>query len=254
MSYQQANLTNASPASFHSTVTARLNATRNCLLNALTTADRAPNAAMLLAVSKTRPAKDIREAYGAGQRAFGENYMQDALSKQPALSDLAIEWHFIGALQSNKTREAATHFDWVHTVDRAKIARRLNDQRPKHLPPLQICLQVNISRDSNKSGVLVEEVDNIVHEILEMPRLVLRGLMTIPAQANNAADQRAPFKALRQLMDALRERFPQAPWDTLSMGMSADMDDAVREGATIVRVGTAIFGERVNSTHEVDPT
>lgn len=225
-------------------VTSRLHATQQRLTKALAEAGRSTDSAQLLAVSKTRPAKDIREAYEAGQRAFGENYMQDALSKQPLLDDLAIEWHFIGALQSNKTREAAEHFDWVHTVDRLKIARRLNDQRPEGHPPLQVCLQVNVSRDPSKSGVLPEEAVNVVRDILALPHLTLRGLMTIPAHTQNSALRRAPFEALRCLQDQLRAQFPEAPWDTLSMGMSADMDDAIAEGATIVRIGTAIFGER----------
>lgn len=226
------------------TVTSRLHATQQRLSKALAKADRPADSAQLLAVSKTRPAEDIREAYEAGQRAFGENYMQDALNKQPLLDDLDIEWHFIGALQSNKTREAAEHFDWVHTVDRLKIARRLNDQRPEEHPPLQVCLQVNISRDPNKSGVLPEAAASAVRDILALPRLTLRGLMTIPAHPQDDALRRAPFEALRVLQDQLRAQFPEALWDTLSMGMSADMDDAIAEGATIVRIGTAIFGER----------
>lgn len=226
------------------TVTSRLEATRQRLKQALIAAGRAPEEASLLAVSKTRPACEIREAYTAGQRAFGENYMQDALSKQPLLADLDIEWHFIGALQSNKTKDAATHFDWVHTVDRVKIARRLDAQRPSHSSPLQICLQVNISRDPNKAGVLPEEAPDVVREILTLPRLVLRGLMTIPAKIEDESQRKAPFHALRELQDQLRRQFPEAPWDTLSMGMTADMDDAIAEGATIVRIGTAIFGER----------
>lgn len=234
----------ANASSPSDTVTSRLKATRQRLNHALAAAGRTPGSALLLAVSKTRPAEEIREAYDAGQHAFGENYMQDALSKQPLLADLDIEWHFIGALQSNKTREAAEHFDWVHTVDRVKIARRLNAQRPEECAPLQVCLQVNISRDPNKAGVLPEDAARVVHEILTLPRLTLRGLMTIPAKAEHPSLQRAPFKALRELRDQLRIQFPEASWDTLSMGMTADMDDAVAEGATIVRIGTAIFGER----------
>lgn len=226
------------------TVTSRLHNTHERLEHALAAAGRPCDSAALLAVSKTRPAEEIREAYEAGQRAFGENYMQDALGKQPALSDLDIEWHFIGALQSNKTREAAEHFDWIHTVDRIKIARRLDAQRPANRGPLQVCLQVNISRDPHKSGVLPEEASSVVREILTLPHLTLRGLMTIPAQMEAPSQRRKPFQALRELRDQLRDQFPDAPWDTLSMGMSADMDDAIAEGATIVRIGTAIFGER----------
>lgn len=233
-----------SEASAAHTVTSRLHATQQRLHHALSSAGRAPDDALLLAVSKTRPAEEIREAYEAGQRAFGENYMQDALGKQPLLDDLAIEWHFIGALQSNKTREAAEHFDWVHTVDRVKIARRLDAQRPADRPPLQVCLQVNISRDPNKSGVMPEDAVAVSQEILTLPHLTLRGLMTIPAKAEDASQRRTPFRELRELRDQLRAQFPNAPWDTLSMGMTADMDDAVAEGATIVRIGTAIFGER----------
>lgn len=236
----------STPTMAHSsnTVTARLRATQQRLNHALTAVERAADDALLLAVSKTRPAEEIREAYEAGQRAFGENYMQDALSKQPLLDDLAIEWHFIGALQSNKTREAAEHFDWVHTVDRVKVARRLDAQRPTNLQPLQVCLQVNISRDPNKAGVLPENAAAVVQEILKLPHLTLRGLMTIPAKALDTSRRRTPFRELRALRDQLRAQFPRAPWDTLSMGMTADMDDAIAEGATIVRIGTAIFGER----------
>lgn len=244
------DMPSSSASASSNSVTSRLHATQQHLQQALASAGRASDSAQLLAVSKTRPAEEIREAYNAGQRAFGENYMQDALGKQPSLEDLDIEWHFIGALQSNKTREAATHFDWVHTVDRIKIARRLNAQRPEGRAPLQICLQVNISRDPNKSGVLPEDAASVVEEILALPHLRLRGLMTIPAKAEDSSLRRAPFKALRELRDQLCQQFPEAPWDTLSMGMTADMDDAVAEGATIVRIGTAIFGERdYGTTH-----
>ena len=234
------------------TVTARLRATRERLDAALDAAKRPRTSATLLAVSKTRPAAEIREAHAAGQRAFGENYLQEALSKRAALADLDLEWHFIGALQSNKTREAAKHFDWVHTVDRLKIARRLNDQRSEHLPPLQVCLQVNISRDPHKSGAMPEEVMTLAEAMLAMPRLTLRGLMTIPTHSD-AANRRAPFEALRELMSTLRARFPQAAWDTLSMGMSADLEEAVMEGATIIRVGTAIFGQRDGMSQITSP-
>ncbi|MBW0449843.1 YggS family pyridoxal phosphate-dependent enzyme [bacterium M00.F.Ca.ET.228.01.1.1] len=198
----------------------------------------------LLAVSKTFPAEDVRAAHAAGQRAFGENYVQEALTKIEALGDLraSLEWHFIGPLQSNKTRPVAEHFDWVHSVDRLKIAQRLSEQRPEHLPPLNVCLQVNISGEVSKSGVSAEEALQVAKEIAALPRLRLRGLMAIPEPAGNIDQQRVPHRRLRELFERLRDE--GLPLDTLSMGMSSDLEAAVLEGATIVRVGTAIFGAR----------
>lgn len=215
------------------------------LAAALREAGRDVDAARLLAVSKTKPAALIRDAYRAGQRHFGENYLQEALDKQAELADLPdIVWHLIGPLQSNKTRAVAEHFAWVHSVDREKIARRLSEQRPDDLPPLNVCLQVNISGEASKAGVALEELDDLAACVIDMPRLALRGLMTIPAPASNRAEQRAPLARLRESLERLRERHPAAPLDTLSMGMSDDLEAAVAEGATLVRLGTAIFGAR----------
>lgn len=222
-----------------------LAAVRTRLAEALNDAGRPATDARLMAVSKTKPASLIREAWHLGQREFGENYVQEALEKQAALADLdGIVWHFIGPLQSNKTRDVAEHFAWVHSVDREKIARRLNDQRPADMPPLEICLQVNISGEATKSGASLAELPALAAAVLSMPRLRLRGLMAIPAPAEDREAQRKPFARLREALEALRERFPEAPLDTLSMGMTGDLEAAVREGATLVRVGTAIFGER----------
>jgi len=222
-----------------------LAAVRQRLAAALADAGRPPEGAQLMAVSKTKPAALIREAWHLGQREFGENYVQEALAKQIELADLdGIVWHFIGPLQSNKTREVAEHFTWVHSVDREKIARRLNDQRPEGMPPLEVCLQVNISDEATKSGVSLAELPALAEAVLSMPHLRLRGLMAIPAPGESLAAQREPFTRLREALEALRERFPEASLDTLSMGMTGDLEAAVREGATLVRIGTAIFGER----------
>lgn len=218
---------------------------RERLSNALKKAERPLDSATLLAVSKTKPASMIRQAWQHGQREFGENYLQEALEKQAELADLDdIVWHFIGPLQSNKTRAVAESFAWVHSVDRLKIAKRLSEQRPEHLPPLNICLQVNISHEASKSGVMPDEVMALAKEVAALPRLCLRGLMAIPAPANSLAEQRAPLAALRQLLETLQAALPDAPLDTLSMGMSDDLEAAVLEGATLVRLGTAIFGAR----------
>ncbi|MGR2740668.1 YggS family pyridoxal phosphate-dependent enzyme [Billgrantia sp. Q4P2] len=221
---------------------------RRRLAEALASAERPADAARLLAVSKTKPAGMVREAWELGQREFGENYVQEALEKQTELADLGdIVWHFIGPLQANKTRAVAEHFDWVHSVDREKIARRLNDQRPEGLGPLEVCLQVNVSDEASKSGVTFDELESLAQAVLSMPRLRLRGLMAIPAPAAGLASQRAPLARLRQALETLRQRFPEAPLDTLSMGMSDDLEAAVLEGATLVRLGTAIFGARDTS-------
>lgn len=207
-------------------------------------AGRDPQSVALLAVSKTFPADDVRAAHAAGQRAFGENYVQEAIAKIEALADLraSIEWHFIGPLQSNKTRPVAEHFDWVHSVDRLKIAQRLAEQRPDALPPLNVLLQVNVSGEASKSGVAPAEAAAVAHEIAALPKLRLRGLMSIPEPAETLEAQRAPHRMLRELFDSLRAN--GLALDTLSMGMSADLEAAVLEGATIVRIGSAIFGAR----------
>ncbi|HEY1996206.1 YggS family pyridoxal phosphate-dependent enzyme [Paraburkholderia sp.] len=207
-------------------------------------ADRAPDSVTLLAVSKTFPAEDVRAVHAAGQRAFGENYVQEALTKIEALADLraSLEWHFIGPLQSNKTRPVAENFDWVHSVDRLKIAQRLAEQRPANLPPLNVCLQVNVSGEATKAGVAPADAAQVAHAIAALPQLRLRGLMAIPEPAGGVDEQRAPHRQLRELFDKLRADGLEL--DTLSMGMSSDLEAAVLEGATIVRVGTAIFGKR----------
>lgn len=203
---------------------------------------RRPGSVTLLAVSKVHPAAAIREAYSAGQRAFGENYLQEALVKIHELTDLDLEWHFIGPIQSNKTRLIAEHFHWVHSVDRLKIARRLSEQRGANLPPLNVCVQVNVSDELSKSGVTLDEVSDLVLAVAELPQVHLRGLMTIPLPSAEFNAQRAPYRTLRSALERLSASGP--PLDTLSMGMTADMEAAIAEGATIVRVGTAIFGAR----------
>jgi pyridoxal phosphate enzyme (YggS family) len=198
----------------------------------------------LLAVSKTQGTDAVRAAHAAGLTAFGENYVQEALDKIAALHDLPLQWHLIGPLQSNKTRAVAAAFDWVHSVDRLKIAQRLAEQRPPQLPPLQLCLQVNVSGEAAKSGVAPAELPALALAVAALPpgRVRLRGLMAIPAPADTTAAQRAPLRHLRELLDELRAR--GLALDTLSMGMSADLESAVAEGATMVRIGTAIFGTR----------
>ena len=224
------------------TISANLQAVLARIGEAARRCGRQPEEISLLAVSKTWPGSYVQEAARAGQKAFGENYVQEGVDKvrETALPDL--EWHFIGPLQSNKTRLVAEAFQWVHSVDRLKIAERLSQQRPAHLPPLQICLQVNISNEDSKSGVPEEDVASLAQQIAYLPRLKLRGLMTIPAPASEFAQQRAPFRRLRKLYEQLnRNGFAL---DTLSMGMSNDIEAAIAEGSTLVRVGTAIFGER----------
>ena len=218
------------------------------ITTACAVAGRDAHSVALLAVSKTCAAQAVREAHAAGQRAFGENYVQEALAKMAALSDLRaqLEWHLIGPLQSNKTRAVAEAFDWVHSVERLKIAQRLAEQRPAWLAPLNICLQVNISGEASKSGLAPAEVAAVAHAVALLPRLHLRGLMAIPAPTDGPTDgpaaQRLAHRALRELLAALNAS--GLALDTLSMGMSADLEAAVAEGATLVRVGTAIFGAR----------
>ena len=203
---------------------------------------RPPGSVTLMAVSKTRPAEEVREAYQQGIKDFGENYLQDAVAKIEALSSLEICWHFIGPLQSNKTRPVAENFHWVHSVDRLKIARRLNDQRPAGLPPLNVCIQVNISEEFSKSGVALQEVEPLLAAMQELKNISVRGLMAIPKADMDEQQQRSTFAKLKNLQDSLRSSFPEM--DTLSMGMSQDMDAAIAEGSTMVRIGTAIFGPR----------
>jgi pyridoxal phosphate enzyme (YggS family) len=200
---------------------------------------RDPADIQLLAVSKTKPAALVLDAFKAGQRCFGENYLQDALPKIQALAEYPLEWHYIGPLQSNKTRAIAENFAWLHSLDTLKHARRLSEQRPAKLPPLNVCIQVNISREAQKAGVLLEALDDFAGQVLELPGLKLRGLMTLPAYSEDFAQQRQAFRALRAALEHLPMRL-----DVLSMGMSGDLDAAIAEGATIVRIGTAIFGAR----------
>lgn len=226
------------------TLLTRLQSVHRHIHDACRAAGRDEDSVKLLAVSKTQPADAVRAVYATGQRAFGENYVQEALDKINTLADLRakLEWHLIGPLQANKTRVVAEAFDWVHSVDRLKIAQRLSDQRPSHLPPLSICLQVNISAEISKSGLSADNVRPLAHEIARLPRLRLRGLMAIPEPAATLAAQRVPHRALHTLFEQLRAE--GLDLDTLSMGMSADMEAAILEGATLVRVGTAIFGTR----------
>ncbi|MCP2075038.1 UNVERIFIED_ORG: pyridoxal phosphate enzyme (YggS family) [Pseudomonas lini] len=200
---------------------------------------RAEHSVQLLAVSKTKPAQALREAYAAGLRDFGENYLQEALGKQVELTDLPLIWHFIGPIQSNKTRAIAEHFDWVHSVDRLKVAQRLSEQRPAELPPLNICIQVNVSGEASKSGCTPTDLPALANAISALPRLKLRGLMAIPEPTDDRAAQDAAFAAVQQLQASL-----ELPLDTLSMGMSHDLESAIAQGATWVRIGTALFGAR----------
>jgi pyridoxal phosphate enzyme (YggS family) len=206
---------------------------------------RNPDAITLLAVSKTWPASAVREAAAAGQRAFGENYVQEGLEKAAELAALDLQWHFIGPLQSNKTRQVAEIFDWVHSVDRFKIAQRLAEQRPPTLPPLQVCLQVNVSGEASKSGVALADVRPLALQVAKLPGLTLRGLMAIPAPVDDFSRQRQGFSRLRESFEQLNDEGLQL--DTLSMGMSHDLEAAIAEGATMVRIGSAIFGERVRT-------
>ena len=203
---------------------------------------RAADSIMLLAVSKKKPASDIRLAYQHGQRDFGENYLQEALQKMQELQDLDITWHFIGAIQSNKTRNIAEAFDWAHCVDRVKIAQRLSDQRPVDLAPLNVCIQVNIDHEASKAGIDLNELPELAKAIHQLPGIRLRGLMTIPAPRESLAEQRAAFARLAAAMSSLQQQ--GIACDTLSMGMTQDMAAAIAEGSTLVRIGTAIFGER----------
>lgn len=224
------------------TISNALQAVRHRIATAAAQAGRAPKSVQLLAVSKTFPPDAVREAFRAGQAAFGESYVQEALEKIEALRDLPLTWHFIGPLQSNKTRPVAEHFSWVHSVDRAKTADRLSAARPEGLPPLQVCLQVNVSGEASKSGVSPTKAEALATYVSKLPRLRLRGLMAIPEPTHDVTLQRKQFRLLRDLLEGLNDKNFQL--DTLSMGMSDDMEAAIAEGATIVRVGSAIFGAR----------
>ncbi|WP_334189393.1 YggS family pyridoxal phosphate-dependent enzyme [Noviherbaspirillum sp.] len=229
-----------------SPISHNLQAVHERIATAARQASRDPGEIRLLAVSKAFGPDAVLEAARAGQHAFGENYLQEALDKMTAVRatapGLPLEWHFIGPIQSNKTRAIAEHFDWVHSVDREKIAQRLSEQRPAHLPPLNICLQINISGEASKSGVAPEQAAALAQEVARLPRVALRGLMAIPEPASGFDQQREPFRHLRELQQRLHAQ--GLSMDTLSMGMSADLDAAIAEGATIVRIGTAIFGQR----------
>jgi len=223
-------------------IASNLQAVRHAVAHAAGLAQRPADGITLLAVSKTFPASAVREAYHAGQRAFGENYLQEALDKMAALHGLPLEWHFIGPIQSNKTRPIAENFAWVHSVDRLRVAERLSAQRPPGLPPLNVCIQVNVSGEESKSGAVPGEVEQLAKQVAQLPHLRLRGLMAIPAPGQDFAAQRVPFAHVRELIHYLNGRGLQL--DTLSMGMSQDIGAAIQEGATIVRIGSAIFGQR----------
>ncbi|WP_246859480.1 YggS family pyridoxal phosphate-dependent enzyme [Dickeya oryzae] len=229
-----------------STVQQNLQDVRQKISAAAQRCGRAPEEITLLAVSKTKPVSALEEAIAAGQRAFGENYVQEGVDKvrhfQTARPDIALEWHFIGPLQSNKSRLVAEHFDWCHTIDRLRIAQRLSEQRPAHLPPLNVLLQVNISQEASKSGILVSELPALAASVATLPNLRLRGLMAIPAPQTDHAQQLAVFRHMTELF--LQLKVDYGTLDTLSMGMTDDMAAAIEAGSTMVRIGTAIFGAR----------
>lgn len=232
------------------TIASNIQRVQSRIRQACTDSQRDVTSVHLLAVSKTFGPDAVRAAHAAGLHAFGENYVQEAIEKIASLADLRerLEWHFIGSLQSNKTRVVAEQFDWVHTIDRIRIAQRLSEQRPQTRPPLNVCIEVNVSAEPSKGGVVPAEVEPLARQVVALPGLRLRGLMTIPAPLAAGAEPReahAPFRALRELFDDLRAKLPQASGlDTLSMGMSADLEIAIAEGANLVRIGTAIFGTR----------
>jgi hypothetical protein len=229
-------------------ISERLQAIRTAIQQAAQEVGRSQDEVHLLAVSKTKPAADIRAAYAAGQTRFGENYVQEALGKMTELADLPLEWHFIGPIQSNKTRPIAENFSWVHGIDRLKIAQRLNEARPDGLPPLNVCIEVNVSGEGSKEGISPAEVAALAAEMSSLPRLKLRGLMTIPAPTSDIALQHRQFRMLRELMETLNHK--GCGLDTLSMGMSGDFAAAIAEGATIVRIGASIFGARPTKNKE----
>lgn len=230
------------PRKIMTTIASNLQAVRDAIAQAAQHAKRDAADIKLLAVSKTFSPDLLREAYDAGQRCFGESYVQEALAKIVALGDLSIEWHYIGPIQSNKTRPIAESFTWVHSVDRVRIAERLSEQRPADLPPLQVCIQVNVSGEKTKHGITPDEASGLAHAISGLPRMQLRGLMAVPAPCRDVTKQRLPFAKLHALLGQLNHEGLQL--DTLSMGMSDDFAAAIAEGATIVRIGSAIFGLR----------
>ncbi|MER2539970.1 MAG: YggS family pyridoxal phosphate-dependent enzyme [Azonexus sp.] len=225
-----------------SAIATNLQAVRERIAKAARAAGREPDEITLLAVSKTKPLADILCAAEAGQTAFGENYAQEGVDKMIVTVNRNLSWHFIGPLQSNKTRLVAENYAWVHSIERLKIAERLSAQRPAQLPPLQVCVQVNVSGEASKSGCAPQDALALCQAISTLPGLCLRGLMAIPEASDDPAAQRAPFRQLREIADSIRAA--GVPLDTLSMGMSHDLEAAIAEGATIVRIGTAIFGER----------
>jgi len=227
---------------YKSGISGRLQNLATRIADAAVAAGCDPAMVRLLAVSKTWPADNVREAAAAGQHAFGENYVQEGVAKVDELAGLGLEWHFIGPLQSNKTRLVANRFSWVHSIDRLKIAERLSEQRDVHLPPLEVCIQVNVSGEASKSGVAPPDLPELARAVAALPRLRLRGLMTIPEPTPDMALQRARFASLRAMRDELNAA--GLALDTLSMGMSDDLEAAIAEGSTLVRVGTAIFGSR----------
>jgi PLP dependent protein len=220
----------------------RLQSLHNTINQAEMQAKRPENSVQLLAVSKTWSAEILRDAAAAGQDCFGENYLQEALIKIEALKDVDLQWHFIGPIQSNKTKDIARYFDWVQSIDRIKIAQRLNNQRPNELPALNVCIQVNIDDEKSKAGISLDEVDSLAQEIMQLNRLVLRGLMVIPTKTDNVSQQSSTFQRAYQLFKSLKTQY--ATIDTLSMGMTADMNSAIAQGSTMIRVGTGIFGQR----------
>jgi pyridoxal phosphate enzyme (YggS family) len=218
----------------------RLHRIKSQISQAELSAGRDKHCVQLLAVSKTKPVQEIAALYQLGQRHFGESYIQEALNKQQALAAFNITWHFIGPIQSNKTKVIATHFSWVHSVDRLKIAKRLSEQRPSHLPALNICLQVNISHEATKSGVLLDELPRLIEEVEKLPNIQLRGVMAIPEPQADYEAQRKPYQTLYQRVEQLN--LPML--NTFSFGMTGDLKAAIAEGSTIVRIGTALFGAR----------
>jgi pyridoxal phosphate enzyme (YggS family) len=218
----------------------RLQHVRSQIRHAASLAGRSRDSIQLLAVSKTKPAAEIAALYALGQRHFAENYQQEALLKQQDLAGFNISWHFIGPIQSNKTKAIAAQFAWVHSVDRLKIAQRLSEQRPDCLPPLNICLQINISQEQSKSGASIEELPTLVAEVSQLPNLRLRGVMAIPEPENNYSRQRQPYRLLYQAVQQLN----RPEMDSFSFGMSGDLKAAIMEGATMLRIGSALFGER----------
>ncbi len=226
----------------HSPIPTALDTVHRNIIDCETRFKRTAGSVRLIAVSKTKPAAHIQAAIACGQRDFGENYLDEALEKIAQLSGSDCCWHFIGSIQSNKTRHVAAHFDWAHCIDREKIARRLSQQRPVHLPPLNVCIQVNIDAEASKSGVSADEALLLADKISPLPNIRLRGLMAIPSLAQNLDEQRKPFARMRALFETIQHTHAQM--DTLSMGMSGDLAAAIAEGATMVRIGTAIFGAR----------